>query len=66
MFEEQQKDESDGTVGSWQGLGEFSKRSGCPDSQGQSSQGLLGHIKNCGFYPNCNAKLNKWIYTKVI
>ena len=49
VFEEQQKDQSDGIVGSWQGLGEFSKRSGCRDSQGQSSQGLLGHIRIVGF-----------------
>ena len=65
VFEEQ-KDESDGTVRSWQGLGEFSRRSVWQDSQGQSSQGILGHVKDGGFYPKCNAKPNNWIYTKVI
>lgn len=60
------KGQNCGTLKGWQEQGEFNRRLGWQGSQGQCSQGLLGHIKDCGFYPKCNEKAKEGIYTEVI
>ena len=49
MFEEQQKDASDGTVGRWQGLGEFGKRSGCRVVRVKAPKICYGTLRIVGF-----------------